>query len=251
MAILTLGELLKLPPNPAMFIVKPLLPQYGTMVIGAETKSFKSMLALNLAYDIAEGLPFLGLYGTLKPQRVLYFDQELGPWGAQKRMQSLHAHRQGIYADNYLMFVNKDLTLRLDSEAGLARICEYIDQAKADVVIYDPLQYFHSQDENDNGAAKELMRKIHDINATKKVSSVIVHHFGKASKERSSGGLDRLRGASSVMDMADAGIGMEKLDTLPGRPPRVNLVFKLRHDAEPPPTKLEYVQGNGSFTVIN
>jgi len=126
----SLEQFLAIPPDPQFFHVWPLLPRQGKLFIGAEAKSLKSMLALNMAYELAEGLPVLGCFKTSGEKRVLVIEQEIGQQRLQERLRKIHSQRGGVKVSDNLWVVSKDLGARLDTQEGLFRRNDAKDKDK-------------------------------------------------------------------------------------------------------------------------
>lgn len=212
---ITLDQFLNAPPDRTPYHSYPLLPVEGLMIIGAQTKMFKSTLALNIAYDLAEGRPILDcqIYKTPKPLTVLLFEQEIGKYRLLDRLKKINDAKGGNYARFNFYIVSKDLECQFDTPAGLARIEHHIESCKPDVVVYDPLMWFHSQDENSNSALHKITRIIMELNKKHRCSSIVVHHNSKPSEFRSGYNITSLRGGSTVAADADTVLSVEQNKT--------------------------------------
>lgn len=74
-----------------------------------------------------------------------------------------------------------------------------IDQARAEVLILDPLISYHDGDENDNGSMRRVLDCLTGICDQTGIAVVVVHHTGKATADN---GVFAGRGASAIGDWA-------------------------------------------------
>jgi RecA-family ATPase len=176
---------------------------------------------------------------------VLYFDQELGLDEMKRRLAKIHTHRKGMRADRNLMVISKDRSCKLDSDIGLATIKKYIAEAKADVIILDPLICFHSRDENDNTEMHKVLEAIAGLGC----AVIVLHHFGKPSETRHGSNPARARGASTIWGDCDTFVSISRPDANDKN--RLMLEYSLRFDTEPCPTKLDWDDNTGVFKVAN
>lgn len=104
--------------KPGYFYIKPLLPRKGKLLLAADPKAFKSMLALNIAYSLCEGSLVMDTFHVSGPKRVLVIEQEVGPERLIKRLKDIHGARKGTKIQSALWLVSKELDCRLDTKDG-------------------------------------------------------------------------------------------------------------------------------------
>lgn len=243
----TLDNFIKLPPDPTPFHVFPLLPKHGMLLVFAPTKYLKSFLALNLAYDLAEGRTFWSGYKVKSPKRVLVLEQECGQDELQSRVRKIHAWRAGGHAPDNLWLVSKDLDCALDSDKGLEIIQKHVEQAKPEIIVLDPLSWFHSKNGNDNDDMKWLMRRLLKWQQDNNLASIVTAHCGKPGEFRSGNGgdINSIKGASAIGEAASAVIGLSRPSS---SKTIIQLNYTLRHAGDPPPTKLQFDGESGKDT---
>ncbi len=233
----SLGAFLVKKVDPKYFYCRPLLPKQGKMFIGAVAKSFKSMLALNIGYDLAEGVDVLGMFPCPVPRRVLLIEMEIGEERLKERLVKIHNKRQGKTAPDNLWIVSKDLDCRLDTIEGNKLIEQHITQVRPHVVIFDPLRKFHNLDEDKSTAMAALFQNLSKMQKRYDFACIIVHHFGKPTEGRPSSSPMNLRGSSFLFDEGDSYISGTNPDyrdkTL------IQLSFVLRSDEDPFPQYLD------------
>lgn len=232
----SLEELLSSEDKEEAYYCWPLLPVGGRMVIGAPPKSFKSMMALNMAYDLAEGKPVFDKFKVGGPITVLYIEMEIGRARMRERMKKLHALRDCEYPPYTLHFVNKDLKINLDTASGLERLCEAVESVYPEVLILDPLRKLHRKQENSSDDMEEVFRNLERVQQTYSLTTVMVHHAGKPGEFVSQQSPNALRGSNHLFADADTVVMITK----PSEPNRnlVQLNFTLRSAEEPPPIRM-------------
>lgn len=233
----SLEQFLAIPPDPQFFHVWPLLPRQGKLFIGAEAKSLKSMLALNMAYELAEGLPVLGCFKTSGEKRVLVIEQEIGQQRLQERLRKIHSQRGGVKVSDNLWVVSKDLGARLDTQEGLSIIRGHIEQAAPHVIVFDPLRKFHTQDEDSSTQMGALMRVIDGLHEQYDIATIIVHHHGKPREDRQRNSPVNLRGSSVLYDEGDSYVTVTRPDWR--NHDLIQLSFVLRSAEDPHPMRLQ------------
>lgn len=242
---ISLEELLELPADPLYYFCYPLLPKGGRMVIGAQPKSFKSMLALNIAYDLAEGSDVLGIWPVKQPLTVLVIEQEIGPYRLKDRLANIDKARRGSLAYQNLYVVSKNAEICLDSEEGLRQICTHIEQCHPDVLVLDPLRKFHSQDEDSSTDMVKVFRKLDALQEKYNLTTLIVHHAGKRSESRDATSPEALRGSSEIFADGDTFLMIEQ--PIKNDVTVLRLHFRLRSAADPHPLVVKFDENTFLF----
>ena len=242
-----LDEFLKMTADATPYICNPLLPKEGMMVIAAPSKTYKSFLSMNLAYDLANGAPLLGLWDVKGPTRVLLIEQEIGPFRLQERLRKLDTAKRGLDAAGNLWVASKDLGCNLDTDKGLATVEMHIQDCAPAVVIFDPFRWFHSQDENDNTAMQKVIERVMKLQEKYHFSSIIVHHMGKEGEYRNGRGPESQRGASVLRAAADTNISIYRHNVR--RQKEISVEMELRSAENPPPLDLIFDGVTGTFAA--
>jgi RecA-family ATPase len=246
-AIITLDELLKTPADNTFYLSWPLIPRGGRIIIGAPAKHYKSMLALNLAYDLAEGIPLCGLkkrdgsplWPVKRPYVVLYVEKEIGKYRLKERMEKIHSALDGEIALDNLYLDPKGNQVLLDVPSGITALEKRLDKINPDVLILDPLRKFHVQDED---SSTEMVRVMSHLDAIQQkyhdLTTIVLHHTGKRSEFRDQRKPEALRGSSLMFDDADTVIMMSREN--PNKPENIQLNFVLRSAEDPKPVNLVF-----------
>lgn len=173
-------------------------------------KVMKSMLALHLAYHVAEGKPFLGKTIHQKGPVILVQEED----GDRIIRQRLKKINNGKGSDN-LWIVTPGLTghhMRLDSDQSLELLDRTISGLGPVLVILDPLANLHMlEDENNAGAMNRLLERLRYIRDMRKCSFMIVHHLRKEIFGGDSPSLgQRMRGSSVLHAKSENSLYIER-----------------------------------------
>lgn len=200
--------------EPPHIIARGILPQQSIMIIGGQPKAGKSILALNTAWCISTGHPWLHDFETTQ-KRVLVLQAENSYHNQKKRLKMLYKATESEYPvpipDKGDFVVSEPFNVKINEPSGYMKLINIVKMEKPQVLIIDPLVHFHSCDENDNAAMGDVMEKIRTLTKKENVSVIIVHHTRKPGNRQQDSGTS-LRGASSLYGAVDTSIliGKEK-----------------------------------------
>lgn len=247
---LSLEQLLVQRADPMYYFCFPLLPKGGRMVIGAPPKHFKSMLALNIAYDLAEGGKVFDSYEVKRPLSVLYVEKEIGQHRVKERMERIHQWRNGDVAPGNLHFLCKGNGCSLDTDFGKEALVREIEAVKPDVIVLDPLRKFHTSDEDSSTEMVKVFKALDEIQEQHDVTAILLHHAAKRSEFRDGSNPESLRGSSEIYADGDTYIMLDK--PIKGNDKTIRLHFSLRSAADPKPLMLRFNDETYSFErVVN
>ena len=220
-------------PSIPMLIGRGVLPVCGKVVIGGPPKSNKSFLVLNVILALAQGRNiFDACYDNKMPvlpvarrYKVLYVEQELGPYGLKDRLVAL----VGAAPKPLEFYVKtRDMGMRLDTPEGRKLIWDEVAACQPDVVIFDPLAKFHLSDENSAQQMGAVMRAGDRLIEEFKCAVIYIHHTGKESFEHPRHGGDRLRGSSAIFADCENLMEVTRLSKGHIKEPILKLTFELR-----------------------
>lgn len=196
-----------------------LLSRNSIMAIAAPPKSFKSFSTNTLLLELLIGGYLFGvtrkhanrtdhLFPINPVKRVLLIEQEIGLQDTQARLVELHDHllvpgHQALMRDN-LFIRSCDYDLRLDRDAGVAKLSSIIAAIRPDVVAFDPLTKFHTSDENSPSEMGRIMLELRQLIHKHDTTGILLHHTGKNEDGKTI--LDLLRGASAIAADIDTGM---------------------------------------------
>lgn len=214
LATITLGAFLaEEDPDDTDLVVGLGLPNAGVGVLAGPPKSFKTLLALQLAICLSDGggtapLPFLR-HEIPRGGSVLFVEEE---GGRRKLRERLRRQIDGLEADDPAIELLLFSDLRLDDRHAVKRIVDAMRNNGHVAGILDPFGFMHSQDENRPSDMAPIM---HDLNRAATASSALLlalHHVTKPQAGRPTGRLgDRIRGASSITAGVDSLFVLERV----------------------------------------
>lgn len=172
-----------LPKNPC-WIEPAVLPKGAKMLIGGHAKSGKSFFMLELARALALGKTPFGAPGLSVPApvKIMMLEQEIGPWGLQKRATTIFAGENAELLRQNFHGLSQIRGLRLDAPGVTQQIAEWCLKTEANVLLLDPIGKMHSYDENDATQINRLFHKLDEIIEACKdneLSIILSHHFSK------------------------------------------------------------------------
>jgi len=228
------------------YLIFPILPRGSRMIIGAPAKHKKSLLAMNLAYALAEGGDFLG-WEVKEPQSVLYVEQEIGTPGTKARMERIHSAKGGIVAAENLHFLTKGrVRYSLDEGSpGLAALRGEIERLKPQVIVIDPLRRFTFHDEDSSTEMVKVFKTLDELQEDFGLTQIIVHHTGKRNEFRDGTDPESLRGSSFIFDDGDSYMMISQPVKRDGD--FVRLHFRFRHSADIEPMDAKFDQASNTF----
>jgi len=209
---------------PAPIVGNGVLLDKTILQIVGEAKSKKTFLALNMTLAMASGKSFAG-FSVEKPSRVLHLSAEGGYFPTRERIQTMAKDISEEALSN--IYFSKYVNMSIDVDDDYRELQSWIEEAKPDVLILDPLIRFHSQDENSSTAMNVVFRRFRELIANYNLSIIIVHHTGK---NTSLGG----RGSSLIRGEYDSCITIKNLAD------NSKLSFDMRHVASPPPRGIKF-----------
>ncbi len=233
-------------------------------ILGPETlallhglpKIGKSLFALQMGLCLAgmapaEGPPFFldPRFPIGSPERVLYVNLEIPEHKLQERLRKMLEEAKGygldveLALDNFVPVTAKGL-LRLDQPAGLSLLRRWAEEAKATVLILDPLGAAHGLEENSAREMGQLLYELMTLSRQQGLTLILVHHWGKGHQDQD--GIHRGRGSSVFADRPDTVLTLERMPG-PGEGVYLKLSFTLRNGEPLEPLKL--VRPPGSLLV--
>ena len=227
--VLSLGQLLEHNPAPSPALIEPgLLPSSGILFVGGEPKVGKSLLVANLALALASGSSRAG-FQVPTSRRVLIFQFELPTSQFAARLAPMRKPI-GSAADSNLLIDTEASGHLLSAPRGLDHFLGAIRDAKADVVVLDPLYSTHDQDENDTRAMAALCQTLLRLRDASHAALIVVHHVRKSVGRYEIG--SAFRGSSALHAVGDSYLLLVRPSP---QIPTVELRFQFRYSpaAEP------------------
>lgn len=228
-------------PQPTQWLIRGVLPADCCAVVGAEQKTGKTWLALELALALASGGMAFDAWQAAITGKTLIYSPE-GGYNAMKRR--LWAMCWG----NNLNPVDMGQQIRLlpgpihvDNPIDRARLKATVAEFQPHLLILDPLISCHSGQKDENSS--EIQPILQDIRSILQhapgMSVMVVHHFNKAAKTATSM-LNQLRGSNALAAWLDCAVLLTKENDEPGAVRNVNVI--LRDEVSPEPVGFTLVR---------
>lgn len=253
---------------PIEWTVEGFIPKGGLIFIAAEEKSFKSTIALDLAYSMAKGLPFLNLLPVKEASNVLYISFEGALNTLQFRLNQISSSKvskeevQELESGGYSIFFNNTVKpkklqlymstnyyklygkeLNLSTDEGKAWLDEQLTRLSIDTVIVDPLYValagvdLSSASEVDPhiGYFKGLMTRelVREV--------IIVHHQSKSSKEKAES--SRMYGSGTLLYAYDTLLSITNMSKDVKKKPREDIEYSIGGTTDATEQHVEYILG--------
>jgi len=173
------------------------------MLIAGRTGIGKSILALQLAFCMATGTPFLGF--PCKRVKVGYLSFE----GSEQKLRDRVERIQANFPDAL-----DNLYLNVGGSFKLAKQPQKFSGMVKDlrIVIIDPLRYMVEHDYCKPEYASSFISNLHTLSRQQNVACVIVHHIRKPNPKLliEPGDLDTIKGATDYVDAATSVLLLER-----------------------------------------
>lgn len=217
-------------PGPVQWLVRDLWTANAFGIVGAEPKSWKSWLTLQLAICVASGTPLFRRYEVAKG-RVLVFSSEGGK-GLVRARAAMLCRALELDIKELDLEVLDVPSLRLDSEENLSVLVGAVATRRPTLVVLDPLRELHSGDENDAATIATLLLPLREMQRRFLCSIVVVHHMSKAGPDTSARRPgQRLRGSSALHGAVDSALYLEPRGE--GEAKRIKVIAEHRGAPEP------------------
>ena len=239
-SIITATELETLElPEQTPIIEKGIAPAQCGLIIAGPSEVGKSLFILEMAIRICTGMNILD-FSVPETRKVLIAQKENSLASMKYRLKRINAGLSIIEPLNTLFLTDVMERFNLGKDNDLDRLKNHIGENNVDVCFLDPLSSFHTRDENDNMAMREILDRLTDLSRVLNCAFFVVHHYGKQ---------DEYRGASSIKDWADTFIGYEQQYHIQ-RILRKMKFIKVRNGPKPRPILIERDYNNFTHEVI-
>ncbi|MFF5214798.1 AAA family ATPase [Micromonospora sp. NPDC000442] len=172
----------------------------------------KSLIALDMAYRIAAGLPWLG-DPARRPARVLYLDKENGLRVFIGRMRSL-----GFRPCGNLVYLSFPHLPALDTPQGGRELWEVVNEYRPELVVFDTISRFISGKENDADTWLALYNNSLMPLKGAGIASLRLDHTGKDSERGTRGSSAKSQDVDHVWAISEVAgqLLLERTDTRTG-----------------------------------
>lgn len=174
-------------PKPLKLIIgEGILAEGSKAVLFGDPKLGKSVLAQQMGFSIASGLPFLDV--KVDPTSVLYLQAEIHPLLFKERMMKTW-YSSFNQQHPFRYFTGTAIpTPKLDTEEGFNAIDKAVARCGANVLILDPLYRFATLDMEH---LQRVVTNIDRLTYKHKLTIVIVHHPRKTQSDAQGNAINR------------------------------------------------------------
>lgn len=201
--LIKISDLLQLEIPDQEWIVENLIPKGGIAILSGKPKVAKSWLTLDMALNIAIGIPFLGKFKT-EASNILYISMDEGIFLTAKRAQQFITENE-----QPKLIYTQWPDLKLDSFDKLPLLKQIVQSERVGLVIIDSLRRVISGDENDSRVINRLQHSFKSL-MDLGVTIFSIHHQTKDYMGINRSGLEKLRGSSDIGAMVDTHLMLEK-----------------------------------------
>ncbi len=200
-----------------VWLVRDLVKEGGTLIIGGEPKTSKSWMMLEMARAICTGTLAFGVYETGTARRGAYFSAEDLGGDVQRHLRAL------IEGAKHLMPVEEQLALcrrNLHIEPR-GRFLDLLKDEDVALIVascrrfgalafafIEPLRDIHSGEENSSDGMAPAMKRLRLIGELLGATPGTAHHNKKNSEGR---GGEKMRGSSALHGSVDSGVYLSNL----------------------------------------
>jgi AAA domain len=189
------------------WLVRELWAEEAVGVIGAQPKTYKTFLALELAVAVASGAPCLRRFPVSQPGCVLLYCAEDSLSMVRRRLQGICA-AAGLKLEELDIQVITEPSVRLDLESVRRRLDATVAKLRPRLLILDPFVRLHRIDENASGEVAPLLAFLRELQRRHAVAVLVVHHAKKDAGRLRAG--QALRGSSEFHAWGDTNLFLKK-----------------------------------------
>lgn len=197
------------------WLIEGIWPKKTCLILLGPGGAGKSMFSMDLAIELASPSKsgFLGQYRVSSPQRVLFVQSENTRGGLKERFDSMSQGLPDIskIKSNILFASNNNNPMvngNLADSKFRTMLTKLVTENQINVLIFDPLSSFHTEDENSNSHMRFVLDYLNSFTQEYDVSIMVIHHTGKTSAKVAAGG----RGATSIGDWAANSISLKPIN---------------------------------------
>jgi hypothetical protein len=228
---------------PKHIVERGILVPGGITLLHGKPKTRKSFLAIQLGMNIASGTPFLG-FNISQKKNVLIIQAELNFFAIKGRLQKMILNKM-MGGTHKNLAITDCLSEHIDNDDQYAKLKSLILRERAEVVIIDPLVFFHGSSENSNDEMGTVMSRFRSLVVETGISLVLVHHDGKSFDLK---GGDAGRGASAIYGAVDTDISIGAEIAKKSQPACQLLNFSMRHSRTPDTLKIYFDNESLTFS---
>ena len=197
LAYIDAADLASRPFTPPEFLVAPILPRSGTVLLTGDTGACKTALLFHTAMSLAAYIPVGGRFAVSDdPRPVLILNGEMGSDLAASYVQAAAAGIGVELPRGRMLLEGSDGVSGFRLEGGREALEELIAKISPSAIFFDTQRALFGLDENDAGAVRDACRWLQSIAEQSQLVAVLSHHLRKigpvsnSSRERVAGSRD-------------------------------------------------------------
>lgn len=195
-------------------------------MIGGESKSFKTLLYLDLAVSVASGTPFLNRFNVPRTGRVLIIQEENDAGDIQDRLMRISSSRGvgpslQVNGNNPTLDFGHKLPIDIANNTGfalnqgddMARLERYMATQKPVLVVLDPLYLLTpGMNEDSQQEMTPILSRLLKLKQKYNCGIMIVHHYHKTREHKSHRAAERMSGTGVFHRWLASGVYVERPD---------------------------------------
>jgi len=185
-------------------LIEGLIPRHSIVVLSGWTGDGKTLVSHEVERSVCDGFPVFGnpAFNVHRPGMVILFDEETPAPMLKERLVRMGFHSALPFR------VGHFTGLRLDDENHFQIILALIGELRPELIVFDSLIRFHTQEENDASGMAPIMGRLRQLaNLT---TVIVIHHTVKADvdiRKRSRGSGDIIAGVDLELSLTKTAEG--------------------------------------------
>jgi hypothetical protein len=216
-------------PPAYLWLVDSVWSADGHGLIVGEPKTYKSLIAMEMAFAVASGTKFLNEFEVPATGPVLLIQRENPDHLVVDRFKKMAISRGLMSSEDARMEGRKtivmpeapaslpikmlplDVPFDLRNADDIHMLEKEIQETQPKLVVLDPLYMMaRGLDENSNMAVSEVLQTLLQIKAKYGVGLLLVHHFNKAHEDEGRSLMTRISGAGALARWFESALYLEK-----------------------------------------
>lgn len=171
-------------------------------MIAGEPKTYKSVIATDMAVSVASGKPFLGKFPVRHQGPVMYVQEENSPWLVKDRVKKISFSRGAMNGsatmfgsqltvempDDLPLYFLNNMGFDFTNEEDRQFMEKSIQEIHPVLIIFDPLYLMlGDKDENSSKDIRPVLNWLLSLRYKYSTSVIVLHHWNKAGKSERGG----------------------------------------------------------------
>jgi hypothetical protein len=224
------------------WLVRGLLTEGGTGLVGGEAKTFKTWALIELALSVATGTRAFGQFPAARRRVAYYFAEDVAR-SVRARVRALVGER--VLEPGWFFAQPRGRFLDVCSDDDCALVIASARQlGGVELLVLEPMRDLHSGEEDKSDSMTQVLKRVRAIGEVLGCTVLLAHHEKKPAGEsrgKQRGG-QRLRGSGAIHGAIDCGLFLSDLEV-----EQVGLTkTRIRNTAE---SELKSARSAGTFEL--